>query len=146
MMINRQLYLQHLGITSWRLRTAVHQETMPDGYRALLNDKFGQTIGMIAADIESGQISELDQNNLLQKIAAVLSADFKIEKIFFDKMDFSLPDLHYLILLGDHAVAAWHAQKNETQFACIQSVSLATLFNNAHEKKILWQQLKPLCS
>jgi len=137
----RNIYLQRMGITSWRL---CHRAQTSAYFQCLLHSDQNEPIGMIFADIDDA-ISLSDQQQLLQKIAQSVAPNIILHTMTCSPLTSAECDrVRYVILLGKQA-NQWVSQNAENnRFSVVRSVSLSALLKDPSHKKILWAQLKPL--
>ncbi|MDP1574452.1 MAG: hypothetical protein Q8L78_05930 [Coxiellaceae bacterium] len=117
----RDSYLEMMDISVWRLRSIEKPSLL--FYR--LNNVHTETVGWLIAE-------DVNQSELLEKIAAALTPHFQKETIF------SLDAAQCLILLGEHA------QQHFLKVPVKTRVLTSTLSDAASYKKNLWEKLKPL--
>lgn len=139
--MNRESYLQLMGIPRWFLRDADEQIAVSECFSVSVKNKEGQPIGLILADVNDAGVSVSAQQTLLEKIAPALSKNFSVTVISIDSLPSMPVDFRYVILLGDHVQRSFDCPNTPT---VIRAVNLSSLSCSPEDKKNLWREMKRL--
>ena len=132
----KNIYLQRMGITTWRLRDQPTHAVNYFSYQ--LNNAAGKPLGVLFADaIDDSRISLSEQENLVQNIVAALTPHFT------NAMNENHKHYLFAILLGNHAKKMFLERESKVE-CMISHDALIQFIQNTERKKALWTEIKPL--